>query len=294
MLTNQLQVRVLAELAKGNNNYEKITKNLNISKSWLSEIITELEKKQFITKERQGLKLNINISEASFAQAIKHLFYKVNYIDFENFLFGLKFRILSCSLFSWKTSNEISNQLNVPVKSVRNTLSLLQNQGLITRESRTIMFNKKAWPELYAFLEKYRNFSQIQGNLLWKFEEEQIFEVLEEKQIQGSMTGFSRYNDFGITLFETKICCHLPKKDLSKEEIFIHSLLQIDDSRMTGLAVIFFKKHKLKNPDELAVKYDCLDRLEDIKKIMQGKEAVMLPHISEQKLKDLMEVYNVK
>jgi Mn-dependent DtxR family transcriptional regulator len=286
-------IRMLVEVVQGKGDIKELAEGLKISPNRASEIVTRLAEGGFVVKQRSGLIIHVRLSQASFAQAFKTLSYSMPTIRFEKFLFGLTFRILSSALFSWKSSESIAKQLGVVRRSIQNSISILQRRGLLTRGKRAVMFNKKAWPKLFEFLATYRNFSEINGKVLWKFEGEQIFEATKNEDVQGSLTGFSRYNKFGVSVFEAKRCCTLPKKALRREEVFIHSLLQIEDARQSGLAAVFFKKHKLGKLEELAMLYDCQERLEDIQRIVEGKQPHVLPHVSAGKLKEMMKLYGV-
>ena len=105
------------------------------------------------------------------------------------------------------------------------------------------MTNKKAWPSLYSFLEKYRMYYKGKGKVLWKFENEQIFSVTKKEDIDGILTGFSQYHKFKIPIFIVKYCCYLPNRKITKEETFVHSILEISDSREAMLALVFYLKN---------------------------------------------------
>jgi hypothetical protein len=69
-------------------------------------------------------------------------------------------------------------------------------------------------------------------------------------------------------------CCYLPEKKLTKEEIFIHSLLQVDDPRLLHLVLTFYVKHKMntRRVKKLALYYDCYSMYEELKTLLLVKE----------------------
>lgn len=289
-------IKILSLIARGADTREKIAKDLKLSKTWISDNITKLERLKFIYKIRKGNTIHLQISDTSYSQEFKNMLESPPYVKFEDFLYGLNFKILTCCLFGWKTSKSIANQLNLTKKTIWNRLIVLTSRGLLAKNKKLYITNQKAWPSLYSFLEKYRMFYNGHGKILWKFDEEQVFCIAKKEDIQGSITGFSRYTELNIPIWAVKYCCYLPKKKLKKEDIFIHSILEISDSREVMLALAFYLKHNLNKKilDELAMKYDCLEKLKDLEKILKQEKTDIFHLIKEKELKEFFKQYNLK
>jgi len=125
-----------------------------------------------------------------------------------------------------------------------------------------------------------------------------VFEVREKEEIKGSLTGFSAYENYSVHIRNVKYCCYLPQCKLTKLEIFLHSLLQIeDDTRMLDLAVVFFRKNKLKEKDlsNNAPKYDLKEKVKDFILILKSEEEEIrtntLPQTSKKGIREMMELY---
>src|SRR3989344_7765487 len=196
LLISKRMIKVLSSIASGLNTREKIAKNLGLSKTWISDNAAKLEEFKFIYKKRKGNAVYLELADTSFAQEFKNMLENSPYIKFEDFLYGLNFKILSFCLFDWKTSKIIADQLDLNKKTIWNRLSVLTSRGLLRRNKELYMTNKKAWPSLYSFLEKYRMYYKGKGKVLWKFENEQIFSVTKKEDIDGILTGFSQYHKF--------------------------------------------------------------------------------------------------
>lgn len=289
-------IKVLLSITLGSNTREKIAENLGLSKTWVSDNVTKLERSKFVYKKRKGNTVYLELADTGFAREFKNMFESNPYIKFEDFLFGLNFRILSFCLFDWKTSKTIAAQLNLNKKTIWNRLSALTSRGLLKRNKVLYMTNEKAWPALYSFLGKYRMFYQGNGKVLWKFENEQVFSVTKKTDVEGSLTGFSQYHKFKIPIFVVKYCFYLPKKRLSKDEIFIHSIIEISDSREVMLALTFYLKNNLNKESlyNLSIKYDCLRKLEDLYKILKQEKTVMFSLIKVRELEEFFKQYGVK
>ena len=137
--------------------------------------------------------------------------------------------------------------------------------------------------------------------MLWKFGSEQVFEVRNKEQIEGTLTGFSAYRNYGVNVITIKYCCLLPSQKPSKTDIFLHSLMQIrDDTRLLNLAITFFKKNKLSTAVLMkkSVKYDLESKLTGFIKIINSKEEKIevdgLPSTTRKEIKEMLKLYNVK
>ncbi len=296
-MITKMMIKTLTLIANGIDKTNEIAKAMNLSRTWVSDIITKLEEQKFITRRRKGNRTYLELAETSFAQGFKHLIKTKPYIKFESFLYGLNFRILSYCLFSHKTSKNIAHQLSLKEKTIWNRLPTLANRGLLdgVRRDRYVT-NKKAWPALYEFLEKYRMFSLLPGRILWGFENKMLFEVTRKEDIQGALTGFSKYPELGIPIRSNIFCCYLPQKKLSKEEFFIHSILETENSREILLVLTFYLKHRLNKEKliDLAMSYDCTEKLEDLDKLLKQENTKVLPFIKEKEIREFLKTYDIK
>lgn len=290
-------IRVLTLVCKGSSTIKDLSRELNLSSTRIYDVIADLEKLNFVVKERKGMTINIKLAETDYAQEFKRMINVKNYVKFEEFLYGLNFRILSYCIAGWKAVKSIAEQLKLSEKTIRNRLPVLMNRGLFSKQEIGLYrVSEKAWPELYSFLEKFRMFSLIKGNVLWKFENEILFQVLKEGDIKGVPTGFSLYPKLRVEMTGIKICCYLPEKKLSEEEIFIHSILETQDAREIMLALVFYLKHRLNKNKlyQLAMKYDCIEKLKDLDRLLNQEETKVLSFIKEKELNEFFEVYDIK
>lgn len=296
---NKIEIKVAISIFENPGRVSDIAEHLSIDIGNCSKIIMQLEKKGFCLKKRRFKEVMVFPAQTIHAQRLKELLIQRKGFKevFKGFLYGLDLRILLCSLFDWKTTKDIAMQLGLSTKTIQNRMYSLKNKGLFIRQGRKFKFNDKNWPKLYAFLSDYRNFFPF-GNVLWKFEDEVVFEVSRKKDIKGTITGFTDYVNHKVPVGVVKYCCYLPKKRLSKEEVFVHSLLEIeDDTRLLELAVVFYYKNKLnkKKLKLLSKKYDCSALLQDFFKVIKSKEEKIitdnLPPTSRRGIQQMKEDY---
>lgn len=264
-------VRIFKIVCHENDTLQSIAKEAKKSLGWTSEILTQLIKTQFITAElaasRPGSRKIFQPADTTYAAKLKQLMYAQPYIDFSEIITGNKLKVLLATLYDWKDYETISKMMKTSAHAVRQTVPKLKNRGIITKKGRLLKFNNVAWNHLFEFLKELRNFSSLNGFLLWKYDKETIYIVDNKKLAKGTLTGFNRYRDFGVRVVTVTGCCYLPEKKLAKEEIFVHSLLQVDDPRLLHLALTFYVKHRLNTErvKKLAMYYDCYSRYEELK-----------------------------
>ena len=293
---DKTEFKVFLAVIKGNNSLASISKNTKISIPRVSQIINNLVESNFCRKEIKNRFVYCYISKTGFVQELIKFINETPLFKFEEVLTGLNLRILSLCVFSPKSSKVLAKMLKTSQKAVRNRLYTLKNVTALTSEKGFYSIDRRNHLHLERFLEQYRLFYPHPVNILWKFEDEIIYEAENKKEVRGVLTGLSRYEDLRIPLYFTRFCCYFPKKKLSKEEIFIHSILEIDAIRVEELVLAFYLKHKMnmKRLRELAEKYDCSEKLRDLNRVLRMEKPKELHSISEKELKEFFQQYKIK
>ena len=167
MALSKPEIRTLIEIYSGKKSISEIAVTLGVGLSQVSATVTSLEKKLLCRKNRMGKCVRIEMANSASAEAFRTLLIQNKPLKLEDFLYGIRFRILSSCLYEPKNTKEIAAMLSVSRKSVQNLLYSFINRQILKREKREIIFQKNAWPYLYDFLVAYRK-SSLNGNLLWK------------------------------------------------------------------------------------------------------------------------------
>lgn len=262
-------IRMLIAVITGSNSLEELQKKLNASKSWIARIVDELEKNGFLKKTKKGRTVNVELSSSASAINFKDMYLDKPYRKYETILSGKNLDILLSIYLSPKSSKVIGEMLRVQPRAIRQRLGHLGNYGLIYRQKRKYVLSR-ANPDIYRFLDSLSRFSKENKRILWKFDNEMLFKVREEKDIKGVLSGFNRYKDYGVAVHTIEYNCYVGKAKVSIEDVFVHSLFEIEDPRTLGLALTFYaknnlyKKAKLRKMRLLAEKFDVLDKLEEL------------------------------
>jgi len=165
---------------------------------------------------------------------------------------------------------------------------------VVQNRNQKYILNEKVWNDLKELFEEFKRHeettdSRVPANstIYYKNEKEILFS--NKAELDAMPTGFSAYENYGIKLFLTTNYYYLPKKSLSKQNVFFHSLQitekEKDIRHLTYIALFYvkFKKEfsKIRHP-----------LIEKIKQILQGKTIKGYPTLEE--LKKKAEVYDIR
>jgi len=296
-------IQIFAHTVRGKNTIQELSNATSKSLNRTTEILNQLEEQSLITKKRtpnlKNSRITLEIAQTNHAQKFKELIIQYSSIKFEDLLSDSKLLFLATLAEDWtdiKTSLELCKISKYAIERIR---PMLINRGIIIRKGKLYKLNEKAWPLLKEFLIAYKNYSNLNGLVKWKYLDETLFEVDNLELIKGSLTGLTKYKDHGIKVNTISSLCRLPEKKLSKQEIFIHSLFEINDPRTLYLALAFYIKNKLKSSSiaHLAMKYGKHSMFEDFTKILKSKEEKIitetLPPFSRKEFERVKNLYNI-
>ena len=103
-------------------------------------------------------------------------------------------------------------------------------------------------------------------------------------ECDANLIGFSAFEKYCIRVFPADYTYYLPKRQLGKKEVFLHSLYRVEkEPTMQNLILIalFYAKHK----KALSVKHEILQNIE---KVLQRKVIRGYPRYSEIREKAVM------
>ena len=192
------------------------------------------------------------------------------------------------------TIKQLLRETKIKKSALYNKLDQAMRVGAVRKREDRFYFNHALWPKLGLFLIEYKQYYHtidaripLGSVIYYKTDKELVFSS-EEKQ-DATLTGFSAYSDFGIQLRLLTNYYYLPKKKLSKRDVFLHSLYIADkdkDFRLILYAALFYAKFKEKLS---GIKQSLL---EDIQKSLAGTKKEGYPPLNE--IKEKAEVYDIK
>jgi len=189
---------------------------------------------------------------------------------YPHLLIGKREKLLQ-ALQEKRSLSELQALTAVSLKQLSAYLKEFSSYGIVLKEGRRYCLNKGE----KDVLELARLLSLEEPGVVWKRGEEKL-KVSEELE-EGSLTAFSAFPTFGIKVFLPKNYYYFPKKALSVEEVFVHSLVFSGSLHELLLAAVFYTKLR-KQIDEakvfsLAKRFGVVDKLEGIKKLLKGERS---------------------
>jgi hypothetical protein len=266
-------------------------------------IVDSLDKQGFIKKVHKGRLLMIGVAATPHAIAFKDMYIEKPYRKYAEIFSGKNLDVLQAIVSGEKSAETIGEMLRVQARIIRPRVRFLANNGLITKVGKRYMVARKQ-KEVVSFLQCLRNFSTKKGIVLWQFGNTALLKANRLSDANGLLTGFNRYSDFGVEVNTPAFVYCAGFRKLSVEDIFIHSLFEINDKRTFALATILYVKQKLclkrQKLCQIAEKYDKINEVNYVADAYEmitnnrNKHGSQPPFMDVDEIKRQLEIYEVK
>lgn len=308
MKLTKSEVNALIACLEGNTDITSLQQALKVRQPRVSYLAERLVEKGFLVKKRQGLKLELELASTPHAVKFREMYVRNPHRKYTEMISGRNLDVLQAMAYRPKETKTIAKMLGVQPRAIRERLAHLSDFALIYKTGRRYVLSPSS-KEMYSFIDSMRNYMDINGVLHWRLNDEIVYATRDENAVQGHLTGFNQYGKYGVQVNTISFMCYTGKTP-SIEEIFVHSLFQIEDSRTLGLGITFFAKNRLqsKKVAYLAEKYDVPEKLNGVveiynifkeldKTIPRGEKHVIevdgVPRIGIQVLRKQFELYGI-
>ena len=186
--------------------------------------------------------------------------------------------------------------MNVQPRIIRPRIKFLASNGLIMKKGRRYAISSKQ-EKVIAFLQSLRNFSKKNGIVLWKFGNDALLKTNKASDVKGMLTGFNKYADFGVEINTISFLYHANMRKLSVEDVFIHSLFEVNDQRTFAFAVTLYAKQKLhlkRKKEKIIELAEKFDKLEEVNRIINVYDAIKNKKIKESAAFSLVDMKEIK
>ncbi|MFH1174155.1 MAG: helix-turn-helix domain-containing protein [archaeon] len=286
MMLSITELKAISELGNGKSSITELATTLKISKSQVYRIAEKLNRKGIVALSEGELQPE----KKTHVSMLLKLLAKAS--NLANPLSGTGMQIYQ-AIIEPKTVKEIETETCLHKSTVLKKIRQGRKMSLLLLKNRTCQLNDKIWPDAIQFfieLQKYEySLDQripINSIIYSKNSKEIIFS--NNQDIDAQKTAFSAYENYGIKLLLLTNYYYLPKKSLTKKEVFIHSIYVTEksqDMRHLIYVALYFAKYK----NELSkIRHPIV---ENLKKILLGEKIAKYPSLEE--IKDRAQVYNV-
>jgi predicted transcriptional regulator len=264
-------------------NIDEMEQTLKLSKSQIYRILQSLRDKDIIKKGLEPYKkTHINL--------LLNLLFKT--INLSIPLSGIGFNIFRL-IVEPKTILQIQKETGFHKTTIYKKIRQARKMSFIIYEDKKYRLNEVIWHDAKEFFIEFNKYDKtidkripVSSVIYYKDENEIIFSNTDK--IDAELTAFSAYSDYGIKIYTIINFYYLPRKELSKKEIFLHSLKiiekKIDIQNIILLSLFYLKfKNELKDINHII--------LDNIKKIIKGEVIKGYPKLNE--IKDRAEIYNL-
>ena len=288
MQLSHLELQILEQLSNGTNTIQEITKNLNRDQSRIYRAKQNLIQKEILQPTQKTLEPIKNIYIIHLLQLLS------KYPNLIPLLADSGIPIL-ITILEPKTIKDIEKQTTFKKSIIYQKIKEAKQISIINQFHKNhYQLNQKTWQDLATVLKEIQNHEntadpKIPANstIYFKTPTELIFS--NTQKIDATPTGFSQYTNYGIKILLPTNYYYLPKKHLTIQAIFTHSL-HITQKEFTNqhliLIALFYTKHKntLKNIHH--------PLLTNIQHILNGITIKGYPTIEE--IKEKAEVYDIR
>ncbi len=150
------EINILANLCKKERSIEELSKNISLSYTRTSELITRLQRKGFLTKTGT-LKKTVRTTKAEHAQRFCELITTFPHIDWKDLLSHSKVEILTQICSSEHDIKQLSEITKKTERTIRNNLKKPNEMGLIEKKDDRFKITERFTP-LCSFLKSWRYF----------------------------------------------------------------------------------------------------------------------------------------
>lgn len=170
---------------------------------------------------------------------------------------------LMISLLGWRSIQGVSTYIGVDERRTRRYLSEIEPMFEVSPSgSFRIDRNNKTLIHFLEYMASGRSDKAVFE--IWSSGEERLLRSDKELDTDAfTLTSFSRFFDYGMGHTPGENYYYEPRRDLSLEEILIHSMKSSDNRDMFSLSVAFFLRyHEYMDHikiEELAIKYEVMD-----------------------------------
>jgi predicted transcriptional regulator len=270
-------------------NPRNLLAELGFRRETISRLLTHLEDQGLI--ERRGRE--IILADTPPAEAFKKLYYSHRASPLQKVLYLRRVELLAKLDQIPKSLEALATETSIPSDTLYGYLKGFLRLGVVkrSREGKAYLysFNYILWSELKDFVTAFLEYQALrlvprEALLIKSYGNSVLFKSI--RQQDATPTSFSAYGEYGIDLGLRDNYYTLPKRELSIEEVFIHSLDCVEDLRQRLFCILFYLKnrHKLEGVDHPMMK--------DINAVLQGERIKGYPTLDD--IEDRAELYDIE
>jgi predicted transcriptional regulator len=286
---NDIRALVLITGSREPVNPGALQAELRLRRETVSRLITHLVHMGMV--ERRGREAILAGTPP--AEAFKRLYFSHRASPLHKVLSLGRVELLSQLEETPKSLEDLAAETGTPSDTLYGYLKGFLRVGVVSRTKQgkayLYSFNFKLWPELKDFVTALQEYQVLrlvprEALLIKSYRDSVLFKSLRPQD--ATFTSFSAYEDYGIELLLRDNYFTLPKRELSIQEVFIHSLDSAGELQQKLFCVLFYLKNRNKLWD--------IDHpmMANIKAVLQGEKIKGYPTLED--IEDRTDLYDIK
>jgi len=270
-------------------NPRTLREELGLRRETVSRLLTHLVE-QGLT-ERRGRE--VVLASTLPAEAFKRLYFSHRASPLHKVLSLRRVELLARLEETPKSLEDLAGETGIPDDTLYGYLKGFLRLGVAKRSKEgkayRYSFNYILWPELKDFVTALVEYQMLrlvprEALLIKNYGDSVLFKSIRTQD--ATPTAFSAYEDYGIELGLRDNYYTLPKRELSIQEVFVHSLDAAWEFSQRLFCILFYLKHR----DEL----ESVDHpmMADIIAVLQGERIKGYPAMED--IEDRTELYDIK
>jgi predicted transcriptional regulator len=286
---NDIRALVLIIGSEEPMNPRALQAELGLQRETISRLITHLVEKGLV--ERRGRE--VTLAGTPPAEAFKRFYYSHRASPLPKILTHHKMELLARLDQIPKSLEDLAGETGIPSDTLYGYLKEYLRLAVVKRsredKAYRYSFNFILWSELKDFVTELLEYQALRlvprsALLIKSYGDSVLFKSIRPQD--ATFTSFSAYGDYGIELGLRDNYYTLPKRELSIQEIFVHSLDSAWESSQKLFCVLFYLKN-MKNRDRL----ERIDHpmMKDLKAVLQGERIRGYPTLDD--IEDRTDLY---
>ena len=286
---NDIRALVLITGSKEPVNPRTLQAELGLRRETISRLITHLVRIGLV--ERRGRE--VVLAGTPPAEAFKRLYFSHRASPLHKLLSLRRIELIAKLDQNPRSLEALAAETGIPGDTLYGYLKDLLWVGIVSRtrhgKAYLFSFNFIFWPELKDYVTSLLEYQVLrlvprEALLIKSYKTSVLFKSLRPQD--ATFSSFSAYEDYGILLGLRDYYYTLPKRELSIQEVFIHSLDSAGELQQKLFCVLFY----LKNRDKL----EAVDHpmMKDLKAVLQGERIRGYPTLVD--IEDRTDLYDIK
>jgi predicted transcriptional regulator len=285
---NDIRALVLVTGSKEPVNPGVLQAKLGLRRETISRLITHLV--EIGLAERSGRE--VLLAGTPPAEAFKRLYFSHRASPLHKLLSLRRIELIAKLDQTPRSLEALAAETGIPGDTLYGYLKGFLWVGIVSRsrhgKAYLFSFNYIFWPELKDFVTSLLEYQVLrlvprEALLIKSYETSVLFKSL--RTHDATFSSFSAYEDYGIELMLRDNYYTLPRRELSIQEIFIHSLDSAEDYRQRLFCILFY----LKNRDEL--NDDRHPMMKSIRAVLSGEHIKGYP--TREDIEEQAELYGI-